>query len=244
MGLRDEVSDEAAASAVCPTPVPTHPKAASRGRPHKKGPGRPRQKGSQSPPRKASKASHKKALKPTASRRKREQDSAHDRPDASATAPSALGPSVPRTKRQLVPPEVPPASPLRSLPRGEAVHLLLQPVPVPLAYVQTRNTAVRRMIYFGTLWRLFPCGDPTVSIFFSRDLDDCLDANSRELIAEWEQDGALYAHRHAEEDRYLVNAGWFGLKHGAIPEGWSMKDNVVGWCLWCRLLSVSDSTFR
>ena len=99
-------------------------KAASRGKPHKKGPGRPRQQGSQSPPRKASKASHKKALKPTASRRKREQDTAHDRPDASATAPSALGPSVPRTKRKLVPPEVPPTSPLSALPCGEAVTVV------------------------------------------------------------------------------------------------------------------------
>ena len=100
-----------------------------------------------------------------------------------------------------------------------------------LADVQTRTTAVRRMNYFGTLWRLLPYDDPSVSMFLSRDLDDCLDADSRELIAKWEQDAALYAHRQAEEDRYLVNAGWFGLKHGALPEGWSMKDNVARWCL-------------
>mmetsp|Transcript_38219 Transcript_38219/g.68229 ORF Transcript_38219/g.68229 Transcript_38219/m.68229 type:complete len:137 (-) Transcript_38219:198-608(-) len=68
-------------------------------------------------------------------------------------------------------------------------------------------------------------------MFLSRDLDDLLDADGRQHIVEWEEDEGVFAHRQAAEDRYLVNAGWFGLKSGGLPSDWVMKDRIAEWCL-------------
>ena len=110
----------AAASTECPTPVHTNPKSESRGMPR----GMTSSTAPKPPRKTAPKPSRKRAPKLAARKRPREQDSAMDHLAASATAPSALGSGAPHTKSQLVPPEVPPASPLGALPRGEAVTVV------------------------------------------------------------------------------------------------------------------------
>lgn len=95
---------------------------------------------------------------------------------------------------------------------------------------QTRSRS-RPVDYAGTLWRLLPYDDPTVAVTLSRDLDDAIDADAAEVAQAFARDRCARAHRQRAADRYPVNAGWFGIKAGALPllEWGSMRAQVAAW---------------